>query len=107
MKDIVFLGDSLSCVRDFPDPMKQEAGYELHKVQSGETPTDFKPMKTIGKGVMEIRLKDAFGIYRIIYTAKIANSIYVFHAFQKKTQKTPQSDLDLAKARYKQLLQEL
>ena len=106
MKEITFLGDSLDCLRDFPIETKQDAGYELHKVQCGEDPTDFKPMKTVGSGVMEIRLKDSSGIYRIVYTAKIGDMVYVFHAFQKKTQKTAKTDLDLAKARYKQLLQE-
>ena len=67
----------------------------------------FKPMKTVGSGVVEIRLKDAAGIYRMIYTAKIGDTIYVLHAFQKKTQKTSQHDIELAKTRYKKLLQEL
>ncbi|MFU8925221.1 type II toxin-antitoxin system RelE/ParE family toxin [Acinetobacter puyangensis] len=103
---ITFLGDSLDCIREFPDEIKQDTGYELHRVQCGEEPTNFKPMKTIGKGVMEIRLKDSFGIYHVIYTAKIDDMIYVFHAFQKKTQKTSKSDIELAKTHYKQLLQE-
>lgn len=64
-------------------------------------------MKTVGSGVVEIRLKDAAGIYRMIYTAKIGDTIYVLHAFQKKTQKTSQHDIELAKTRYKKLLQEL
>jgi len=106
MKDIVFLGDSLERLREFPIGIKQEAGYELHKVQCGEYPTDFKPLKIVGKGVMEIRLKDVSGIYRIVYAAKIGDLVYIFHACQQKTQKTAQSDIDLAKDRYKQLLQE-
>lgn len=105
MKEIAFLGNSLECIRDFPSEIKQQTGYELHKVQCGEMPTDFKPMKTIGSGVIEIRLRDESGAYRIIYTAKIGNTIYVLHAFQKKTQRTSQHDLNLAKQRLAELTQ--
>lgn len=107
MKEITFLATSLDDIRDFPDDVKKEAGYELHRVQVGEMPSDFKFMPTIGSSVVEIRLKDANGIYRVIYTAKFAEMVYVLHAFEKKTQKTAKSDLDLAKSRLKQLIAEL
>lgn len=107
MKILTFLGDSLASVRAFPPDVKQQAGYQLHKVQNGEMPTDFKTMPTVGGGVVEIRLKDENGIYRVMYTAKIADTVYVLHAFQKKTQKTAKSDLDLAKKRYTELMKEI
>lgn len=43
------------------------------------------------------------GAFRIIYLAKFADAVYVLHCFQKKTQKTSKSDLDLATARYREL----
>ena len=46
------------------------------------------------------------GAYRVIYTAKIADAVYVLHAFQKKSQKTAPADLELAKKRYNKLIQE-
>ena len=49
-------------------------------------PSDFKPMPSIGRGVQEIRLWDETGTYRVIYTARLANVVYVLHAFQKKTE---------------------
>ncbi|SUO93034.1 type II toxin-antitoxin system RelE/ParE family toxin [Suttonella ornithocola] len=104
MKPITFLGSSLDDLRAFPADIKQRAGYELHKVQYGEMPTDFKPMPTIGKGVSEIRLKGENGAYRIIYTVKIGEHFYILHAFQKKTQKTAKVDIELAKNRLKQLI---
>ena len=107
MKDIEFLGTSLEDVRSFPDDIKQDTGYQLHKVQIGDMPDNYKPMSIIGGSVVEIRLKDSNGIYRVIYTAKFADTVYVLHAFTKKTQKTPQSDIDLAKSRLKSLVQEL
>jgi phage-related protein len=51
-----FLGDSLKCLRDFPDDARHDAGYQLDKVQRGDQPDDFKPMPGIGKGVEEIRI---------------------------------------------------
>lgn len=61
-------------------------------------------MSSIGSGVKEIRIWDKAGAFRLIYTAKLADSIYVLHAFQKKTQATSKRDIDLAKIRYEQLM---
>jgi predicted XRE-type DNA-binding protein len=43
-------------------------------------------MPTIGVGVREIRIRDAFGAYRVIYIANLADAIHVLHASQKKSQ---------------------
>lgn len=104
MKPITFEGDSLSRIREFSPDAKQDAGYQLDKVQRGEQPDDFKPMPSIGKGVEEIRIWDESGTYRIIYTARLADAVYVLHAFQKKTQATSKRDIDLAKTRYVELM---
>ena len=106
MKPIRFLGDSLKRLREFPEDAKQDVGYQLDKVQRGNQPDDFKPMSSIGKGVEEIRVRDESGIYRIIYTARIADAVYVLHAFQKKTQATSKPDMDIAKARYTELMRD-
>ena len=91
MKPVRFLGDSLQRLRDFPVDARQDAGYQLDKVQRGLQPDDFKAMPTIGKGVEEIRIRDDSGIYRVIYTARLANVMFVLHAFQKKSQRTAAS----------------
>lgn len=104
MKPIRFLGDSLTRLREFDTDAKQDAGYQLDKVQRGEQPDDFKPMSSIGKGVEEIRVWDESGTYRVIYTARLADAVYVLHAFQKKTQATAKCDIDLAKARFTELM---
>lgn len=75
---------------------KREAGHELDRVQHGLDPTDWRPMKSIGQGVREIRIQHE-GQYRVIYVASFEEVIYVLHAFQKKSQKTNRRDLDLAK----------
>ncbi|WP_333874311.1 type II toxin-antitoxin system RelE/ParE family toxin [Methylobacter sp.] len=104
MKPIRFLGDSLKRLREFPNNAKQDAGYQLDKVQNGQQPDDFKPMPVIGNGVEEIRVWDDTGTFRVVYTARWLDAVYVLHAFQKKTQVTSKRDLEVAKARYAQLL---
>ena len=100
VKPIEFLGDSLRSLREFPDDAKRDAGYQLDRVQHGLQPDDFKPMPAIGKGVEEIRVRDDTGAYRVIYTARLADAVYVLHAFQKKTQATSKRDIELAKQRF-------
>jgi phage-related protein len=53
-----FLGNSLQCLRDFPEDARHGAGYQLEKVQRGEQPDDFRPMPSVRKGVEEIRVTD-------------------------------------------------
>ncbi len=101
MKSIVFLGDSLARLRDFPDQARSQAGYQLREVQKGLDPGDWKPMKTVGPGVQEIRIREAAGAFRIIYLASVGDRVVVLHAFQKKTQQTSQRDIDLARSRLK------
>jgi len=104
MKPVRFLGDSLKCLREFPEDARQDVGYQLDKVQRGHQPDDFKPMPSIGRGVEEIRVWDESGTYRVVYTARVAEAVYVLHAFRKKTQATSQRDVDVAKARYNELM---
>lgn len=104
-KPIRWLGDSLNRVRDFPEEARYAAGTELRHVQQGELPADWKPMATVGPGVREIRVHGK-GEYRVLYVAKFAESVYVLHAFEKKTRRTPKQDIDLAAKRYRQLMAE-
>jgi phage-related protein len=76
----------------------------LDKVQRGQLPDDFKPMPSIGKGVEEIRIWDDAGTFRVIYTARLADAVYVLHAFQKKTQTTSKRDIEIAKKRFAQIV---
>jgi len=103
MKRLEFLGDSLEQLRDFPETARKEAGVQLHKVQQGIEPNDWKPMTSVGQGVREIRIRDEAGIFRVLYIAKIEDTVYVLHAFQKKTQQTAKRDLVLAATRLRQI----
>ncbi|MCK9510606.1 MAG: type II toxin-antitoxin system RelE/ParE family toxin [Pigmentiphaga sp.] len=107
LKPIEFRGSALDDLRAFPLAAKREAGVQLDRVQRGLEPSDWKPMRTIGAGVREIRIKDQDGAFRVVYVAKFEDAVYVLHCFQKKTQKTERRDLDLAKARYRAIEQEV
>ncbi len=86
-----------------PEDARRDIGVELTLVQGGDLPTDWKPIRGVGAGVMEIRVHRP-GEFRVIYVAKFAEAVYVLHAFGKKSLKTPKADLDLAKRRYAQML---
>lgn len=89
-------------MREFPELARSLAGLDLYAVQLGLDPSDWKPMKTVGPGVREIRVRDETGAYRVIYLATLADRVLVLHAFQKKTQQTAQRDIDLAAKRLKE-----
>jgi phage-related protein len=103
VKAVVFLGDSLVCLRAFPERARRSAGFQLELVQRGLEPDDWKPMSSIGSGVREIRVREPSGAFRVIYVASFAEAIFVLHAFQKKAQRTSQRDIALAQMRFKQL----
>lgn len=102
-KPIQFLGDSLKCLRSFPEGARLDSGRELARVQEGRDPVDWKPMPVVGKGVREIRVSDTPGEFRVIYVANIGSRVFVLHAFHKKTQKTAKRNIELAAARYRQI----
>ncbi len=102
MKPISFLGDSLARLRDFPEEARLEAGFQLFEVQLGNDPHDWKPMKSVGPGVREIRIREASGAFRVIYLATLPDQVLVLHAFQKTTQQTPRKDIDLAVRRLRE-----
>ena len=102
MKPLNFVGSSLDDLRDFPDEARRAAGFELRAVQNGLEPSDWKPMQIIGSGVKEIRIH-VLGEWRVIFVAKLHDAVYVLHAYQKKTRKTSQHDIDLARQRFRRI----
>lgn len=103
MKEIMWVGSSLQDLRDFPEVPRKRAGFQLELLQEGEEPDDFKPMKSVGKGVQEIRIACDDGAFRVFYVVNRPEAIYVLHAFRKTTQKTEKRDLDQGRTRYKSL----
>ena len=103
-KEIHWVGSSYKDLLEFPEQAKHDVGYQLHRVQNGLNPEDWKPFQTIGVGVKEIRIRDDGNIFRVMYIAKFKEKIYVLHSFQKKTQKTSRKDINIAKTRYKAII---
>ena len=97
-KDLVWVGSSRADIKALPEAARRRLGFDLREVQSGGLPEDWKPMSTVGPGVIEIRVHIG-GAFRLMYIAKFVEAVYVLHVFQKKTQKTSPLDLAVAKAR--------
>ena len=63
-----------------------------------------RPMNGVAAGVEELRVKDRTGAYRAFYFARLAGAVLIFHAFEKKTAKTPPHEITLARKRLKEML---
>jgi phage-related protein len=108
-KPVEWIGRARYEFLSFPPSAVNEAGYSLGFVQEGDEPENWKPMESIGPGACEIRVRTRQGgtvQYRVIYVAKFPEAIYVLHAFEKKTRATSQHNIDVARARYAQMLRE-
>ena len=108
-KQLVFLGSSKEDLLNFPDEIKRSVGFNLRLAQEGTMGENCKPLKGFGgAGVIEIINSDSSGTFRVVYTIKIANKVFVLHAFQKKSKQgiaTPKREMDLIEKRLKQALQ--
>jgi phage-related protein len=65
-KAVEFRGSSLEDLRAFPLTARREAGHQLDRVQHGREPDDWKPMTAVGHGVVEIRIRDEAGAFRVL-----------------------------------------
>ena len=102
-KPLVWVGGTLDRLRALPAAARREGGYQLYRVQLGLDPGDWKPMRSVGPGVIEIRIR-AGGEYRVLYVARFAEGIYVLHAFEKRTRQTRQADIELARRNLAEIL---
>jgi phage-related protein len=94
-------------LRAFPEGVRRAFGKAIHDLQQGHSlamPLS-RAMPVLGTGAAELRIRDADGIYRAFYVVKVADAVIVFHAFAKKTQKTPDREIELGKKRLKEMLQ--
>lgn len=96
-------------ITEWPIEVKKDLGSILTKLQRREKVgmPDVRTMPSIAKGCSEIRLKDASRIFRVFYLIESEIGILVFHAFKKKTEKTPKSEIETAQKRLKVFLEEL
>ena len=102
-RPIKWLGSSFRDLGRLPIEAKEEIGIQLRRVQRGLQPLDWKPMKTVGVGVKEIRIRLRNNIFRAFYLAKYSDLVYVLHVFRKKSEQTNNRDINIARRRYKSI----
>lgn len=101
-RELVFIGSSLDDLREFPEKVRSEIGFTFYQIQIGKTPHNVKCLKGFDHSVMEIISDYNKNTYRAVYALKLGESIYVLHAFQKKSKtgiKTSQQELSLIERR--------
>jgi len=104
-----FVGSSLDDLSAFPLTCKKEIGFALRPAQKGGKSENTKPLKGFnGASVLQIRSDFDGDTFRAVYTVQLKGTIYVLHAFQKKSnegRKTSQGDKDLIRARLKKAIE--
>jgi phage-related protein len=86
--------------------IKREIGEALRDVQKGISlglPLS-RPMPAITSVAHELRVRNTTTIVRVFYFVKVADTIVVFHGFQKKTQKTPTQEIAVGQQRLQEVL---
>jgi phage-related protein len=103
-RPLLWIGSSRRDYAEFPPKVQEAFGFELFLAQTGQFPPSARPLKGLGSGITEL-LEDFDGdTYRAVYTVRFESAIYVLHSFMKKSKqgiKTPQSDIDLIRRRYR------
>ncbi|MEI6669850.1 MAG: type II toxin-antitoxin system RelE/ParE family toxin [Acidobacteriota bacterium] len=101
-KPVIWMGDSLERLQEFPATVQDEIGYAIYLAQIGEKHVHAKPLRGLGPGVLEVVSDHRGDTFRAIYAVRFQDRVYVLHAFQKKSKKgiaTPQPDFALLKHR--------
>jgi phage-related protein len=106
LRPVIWVGTSRRDLRAFPSPVQDHVGYALYIAQRGSRHRDAKPLTGYGgTGVVEV-VKDFRGdTFRAVYTVRYAGTVYVLHAFQKKSKtgrETPQRDIEMVKRRLRE-----
>lgn len=99
-KAIRWVGSSYADLMAFPRDLRQDAGFQLGKVQAGLDPTDWKPFNE-DACTREIRLRSMAGSFRVMYVVRFDEAVYVLHCLQKKTQATSSHDKSISAAHYR------
>ena len=102
VKGLVFVATSDADLRDFPEVARKRIGYQLHLVQGGQEPSDWRPTGTLAPDCRRIRVQLSGDTYRVTYVAGLGNTVYVLHASQKQGLQTGESDLEIGE-RYEQM----
>ena len=101
-------GDSKEVLSSFPHDVRATLGFSLRQIQNGDRPRcSHRPMTSVGQGVWELKDGDERTWYRLMYLARIGDTIHILHCFEKDSRKTDRRDLDVAKTRLKEIRQKL
>lgn len=109
-REIAWIKSARKDFEKFPRGARQIVLRQLTIVAAGAKPDNAKPMKGLGSGVWEIALGYQTNAYRTIYAIELDETIWIVHAFQKKSPKggkTARPDIDLIKTRLKRLKERL
>ncbi len=105
---IAWEGDSKKVLGGWPKDIRIDFGQSLDRLQEGKKPRlSTRSMQSIAPSVFELKDSDDDKWYRLVYLARIKDTIYVFHCFEKDTAKTEKRDLAIAEQRWKQVQQRL
>ena len=104
--DVVILDQCQKEIDDFPLSVREELLDAIGDLRAGVLLTMplSQKMQGMGAGIFELRFKDRTGIYRVIYYIKKGDAIFLIHGFKKKTQKTPQKNIDVSLQRIKRFV---
>ena len=93
-------------IRGFPKEVRDRLGRGLFRLQLGEAlgMPHSRPMPRVAAGASELRVQGEDSIYRTFYYTASTEGILVFHAFVKKTQRTPPFEINMARKRLKEML---
>lgn len=108
MRPAYFHPKAREAIRSFPKPARDMIGSAIFDLQRGKLlgmPLS-RQMPSVAPGVSELRVRDSSGIYRTFYLLKSERGVFVFHAFVKKTQKTPDHEIRLAQRRLREMSHE-
>ena len=106
VKPLSFNKSTLLFIRNQSTELRKEVGEALRDIQKGVLPglPLSRPMPSVGSGVYELRVGDSAKSIRVFYFIKFEDAILVFHAFEKRTQKTPPHEIEIGKNKLKELL---
>ncbi|AKM33487.1 addiction module toxin RelE (plasmid) [Pandoraea faecigallinarum] len=104
-KPLEWIGGSYRELMALPPDVRRRFGYALSLAQMGDQDDAAKVLKGFGgAGVLEVVEDDVGGTYRVVYTVKFVDAVFVLHCFQKKSKRgiaTPKEDMDIIRARLK------
>jgi phage-related protein len=106
VRPIILHPKARDVIRRFSKEARVRLGRGLFRLQMGEKITlpNSRPMPSVAVGVSELRVRGEDGIFRVFYYTSAPQGVLVFHAFVKKTQRTPPLEIELARKHLKELL---